>query len=93
MLEERNIAEYGLYPSETLYPSGDLYPQSASSILPKGRYSHATHDDEAVKPYGKIIAHYKTTDAEGHTIDAVYEHSFREGITYNLNSNRILQLE
>ena len=91
MLEERNIADFGLYPSETLYPSADLYPQSASSILPQGRYIQAKHDDEEVKPYGKIIAHYKTTDAEGQTIDAVYEHFFREGITYNLNSNWILQ--
>ena len=65
--------------------------QSASSILPQGRYIQAKHDDEEVKPYGKIIAHYKTTDAEGQTIDAVYEHFFREGITYNLNSNWILQ--
>ena len=91
MLEERGIGGFGLFPSETLYPSVGLYPQSASSILPIGRYSHARHDDNDVKPYGKIIAHYKATDEKGYTVDAVYEYVFRDGITYNLNSNWILQ--
>lgn len=91
MLEERKIGHFGLYPSVTLYPSEELFPQQASSILPKGRYSQARYDDDAVKPYGKIIAHYKAKDASGNVIDAQYEYVFGEGITYNLNSNWILQ--
>lgn len=92
MLEERKTGGFGLYPSETLYPSDYLYPSETTDVLPNGLYSHAVYDDSAIKPYGKIIAHYKTTDKEGYTIDAEYEYIFREdGITYNLNSNWILQ--
>lgn len=92
MLEERDVGGFALYPSETLYPSDELYPGDTTDVVPVGLYSHAVHDDSKIKPYGKIIAHYKTTDAEGYTIDAKYEHTFNEdGITYNLNSNWILQ--
>lgn len=91
MLEERSIGGFGLYPSETLYP-GDLYPGESSDVLSGGLYTHAVYDDGAIEPYGKIIAHYKTTDKKGNTVDAVYEYKFREdGTTYNLNSNWILQ--
>lgn len=56
---------FGLFPSETLYPSEELYPQEAGGGVYFGsEYKSIVYEEEALLPYGKIIAPYFNEDEE-----------------------------